>query len=229
MVDSVTLVSIVLSALGAGGVVLPGARKLRGIARERKRRRDTRETPPEFYYRSCTVELRVVATDQRYIHRREACLVSRGSSLMRVPWGYRPFGDVRIEDERLNPADASVKMTLVDADASVDQSDGWRRRYIQFGEPLRKGQEVSFVHLQVLTVVGKPLEHFLRWSPIARCDRVTLQVAFAVDPPATVRYSVHASTAEELEWSLLEVDEITGAFSVRIDNPVPGRYYKLRW
>lgn len=229
MVDSVTLVSIVLSALGAGGVLMPGARKLRGMSVERKRRRDTRETPQEFYYRNCTVGLRVVETDHRYIHRREARLVSCGRSLTRVPWGYRPFGDVAVVDERLESSDASMKLSLVEADANVDQSDGWRRRYIQFGQPLQRGQEVSFVHVQTLIVIGNPLEHFLRWSPITRCDCVTLQVAFATDPPDSVRYSVHASTAEELEWALLELDAITGAFSVRIDNPIPGRYYKLRW
>jgi hypothetical protein len=229
MVDSVALVSIALSALGAGGVVLPGVRKVRGIAAERRRRRETREAPPEFYYRRCVIALRVVVPDQYYIHRREARLVSRSDRLTRLPWGTRPFGDIHVLDEHLIPSDPALRLSLVEADAHVDQSDGWQRRYIQFGQPLRRGQEAGFEHVQTVMVVGKPLEHFLRWSPITRCDHVTLQVAFAASPPATACYSVHSATGEELECGPVELDVITASFTVQIDNPIPGRYYKLRW
>jgi hypothetical protein len=229
MIDSVALVSIVLSALGAGSALLPGVRKARDVAAERRRRRETRETPPEFFYRRCVVALRVVAPDQRYIHRREAQIVSRSDRLARVPWGSRPFGEIQVLGEQITPSDPSLRLSLADADANVDQSDGWERRYVVFGQPLRRGQEVGFVHVQTAVAVGKPLEHFLRWSPVTRCDHVTLQVAFAQNPPATARYSAHAPTGEELEWAPVELDVITASFTVQIDNPVPGRYYKLRW
>jgi hypothetical protein len=229
MTDSVGLASIVLSALGAGGVLAPGVRRAHAFALERRRRRETREAPPEFFYRRCVVALRVVDPDRRYVHRREAQLIARKHGLTRVPWGHRPYGDVVAVDERLTLDTAALTASLVDPDANVDQSDGWRRRYVQFGRPLRRGEEVRFVHLQTFEVVGKPLEHVLRWSPITRCDEVVLQVAFASNPPRSVRYACYSSTGEELEWANLELDEITGAFTVRIDNPIPGRYYKVRW
>jgi hypothetical protein len=229
MVDSVTLVSIVLSALGAGGVLMPGARKLRGMSVERRRRRDTRETPQEFYYHRQSVALRVVVPDQDYIHRREAHIVSRVPSLSRVPWGSRPIGDVVVVDERLTCDHPTIRLSLTDADPNVDRADGWTRRYVRFAQPLAHGQEIRFVHVESLRVVGKALEHFLRWSPVTRCDQTTLQVAFASQPPATVRYSAHSMTGEELECYTLELDVITGAYTVQIDNPVPGRYYKITW
>ncbi len=229
MIDTVTLVSIVLSAVGAGGGLLPAARKVRALARERRRRRDTRETPQEFYYRSCTMALRVVVPDQRYIHRREGLLVSRRDGLSRVPWGFRPCGEVEIVDERVSSRDPAMQLSLVDGEETLDQGDGWKRRYIQFGQPLRRHQEVGFVDVQHVVVVGKPLERFLRWSPVTRCDRITLQVAFASDPPATVRYFAYGPTGEQLESYPVELDVITGAFTVQIDKPIPGRYYKLRW
>ncbi|WP_325312500.1 hypothetical protein [Longimicrobium sp.] len=224
-----TLVSIALSALGAGGVLLPGARKVRGMAAERKRRRDTRETPQEFYYRRQTVALRVVVPDHTYIHRREARIVSRVASLSRVPWGSRPLGDIVVVDERLSSSHPTIRPSLVEADPNVDRADGWKRRYVRFGQPLRRNQEIEFVHVESLMVVGKPLEHFLRWSPVTRCDHITLQVAFASHPPAVARYSAHSSTGEELECDTLELDVIMGAYTVAIDNPVPGRYYKISW
>lgn len=175
------------------------------------------------------VALRVVDLDRRYVHRREADLVARKDGLTRVPWGYRPTGDVIAIDERVTTDPPGLTASLVEADARVDQSDGWLRRYVQFGRPLRRGDAVRIEHLQTLEVVGKPLEHFLQWSPITRCDEVKLQVAFATNPPKTVRYSCHSSTGEEVEWREIAIDEITGAFTVVVDNPVLGRYYKVRW
>jgi hypothetical protein len=229
MVDSVTLASIVLSALGAGGVLVPGARKLRSMAVERKRRRDTRETPQEFYYRRQSVALRIVVPDQDYVHRREARIVSRVPSLSRVPWGSRPIGDVAVIGERLTCDHPTIRLSITEADPNVDRADGWTRRYVRFAHPLVRDQEIEFVHVESLRVVGKPLDHILRWSPVTRCDQITLQVAFASHPPATARYSAHSMTGEELECDTLELDVITGAYTVQIDNPVPGRYYKITW
>ncbi|HEX6747722.1 MAG TPA: hypothetical protein VF092_10565 [Longimicrobium sp.] len=229
MIDTVTLVSIVLSAVGAGGGLLPAVRKIRALARERRRRRDTRETPQEFYYRSCLVALRVVVPDREYVQKREAVLVARRDGLVRVPWGSRPYGEIQVIDEHVTSPDPALAPAIVDAEATVDQSDGWTRRYMQFGRPLRRNQEAHFAHVQTTVVVGKPLEHFLRWSPVARCDHTTLQVAFAGRPPESVRYSAHGPTGEELEGAPVALDVITGAYTVQIDNPIPGRYYKLRW
>jgi hypothetical protein len=197
MLDSVTLVSIALSALGAGGVLVPGVRRMHAFTLEQRRRRETREAPAEFFYRRCVVALRIVDPDRRYIHRREADLVARKDGLMRVPWGHRSTGDVVAIEERIAIEPPGLTASLVAADANVDQSDGWLRRYVQFGRPLRRGEAVRIEHLETLEVIGKPLERFLRWSPVTRCDEVTLQVAFASNAPRTARYSCHTSTGEE--------------------------------
>jgi hypothetical protein len=229
LADPMTILALVLSALGAGGVIQPSVAALGKMREERRRRMETRETPQEFFYRSLVASLRIVVPDQQYFHRRVACLVSRSDNLTRVPWGSRPFGDVEVTDEQLTSSHPTIGLSLVDAGENVDRMDGWNRRYIQFSQPLRRKHEIEFVHLQSLVVKGKPLDHFLRWSPLTRCDRVMLQVAFATDPPGEVRYSAHAHTGEVLEWSLVPLDVITGAFTKHIDAPVTGRYYKLTW
>lgn len=229
LADPMAILALVLSALGAGGVIRPSIDMLGRAREERRRRRETRETPQDFFYRSQFVGLRIVVPDQRYIHRREARLVSRSDSLTRVQWGSRPYGDVETTDEQLSSNHPSIRLSLVDAGENVDRTDGWHRRYLQFSQPLRRKHEIEFVHSESLVVKGKPLEHFLRWSPLTRCDRVTLQVAFATDPPSEVRYSAHASTGEELERSVVPLDAITGAFTQHVDAPIPGRYYKLTW
>jgi hypothetical protein len=170
--DPIAVIGLVLSALGAGGVIRPSVAALGRVRDERRRRKETREAPQEFFYRSLVSSLRIVVPDQQYIHRRVACLVSRNDNLTRVPWGSRPFGDVETTDEQLTSSHPSIGLTLVDAGQNVDRIDGWNRRYIQFSQPLRRKHEIEWVHSQSLVVTGKPLEHFLRWSPVTRCDRV---------------------------------------------------------
>ncbi|MFL5537724.1 MAG: hypothetical protein ACJ8J0_01945 [Longimicrobiaceae bacterium] len=229
LADPMAILALVLSALGAGGVIRPSVALVGRAREERRRRKETRETPQDFFYKTLVAGLRAVEPDQRYVYRRVARLVSRSDSLTRVPWGSRPFGDVEITREVLDCSHPSIRLSLVDAGENVDRSDGWHRQYLQLSQPLRRGHEIEFVHSQSLVVTGKPLEHFLRWSPLTRCDQVTLQVAFAVDPPREVRYSAHACTGEELEWSLVPLDVITGSFTKHVDDPIPGRYYKLTW
>lgn len=227
--DPMAVVALVLSALGAGGVVWPAVGALGRLRDERRRRRETRETPREFYYRTCSVALRVVVPEREYIHRREARLVSRHDKLAAVPWGSKPYGDVEVVHETLTTNHPSIRLSITDEGSSVDRLDGSHRRYIEFSEPVARKQEIEFVHAQTLVVTGKALEPFLRLSPLARCDRGTIQVAFALDPPARMRYSAHGPAGDELEWEWLPLDVITGAFTKEIDDLVPGRYYQITW
>ena len=229
LADPMAVVALVLSALGAGGVVWPAVGALGRLREERRRRRETRETPQEFYYVSCSAALRILSAGREYVHRREARLVSRHDKLSRVPWGSRPYGNVEVLEEQLISNHPSIRLSIVDASLPMDHVDGWNRRYIQLSHPLRRKEEIEFVHSQRLYVAGTPLKHVLRWSPLTRCDHVTLQVAFASDPPAQGRFTVHALTGEELEWSWLPLDVITGAFTKHVDDPVPGRYYQITW
>lgn len=111
----------------------------------------------------------------------------------------------------------------------MERLDGWNRRYIQLSKPLPRNATLRFIHTERSVVTGKPLQHLLRWSPVTRCDRATLQVAFASEAPEQVRYSVIAPTGEELEWCMLELEVLTGSFTREIDTPIPGRYYKISW
>lgn len=190
MADPFTLVGIALSALGAGGAVNPAVQAARRFRRERARRHLTRDTPQELFYRSLCVGLRIVEPDREYIHRREAEIVSRRDGLTRLPWGSRAFGDIQNIDEELVSDDPAIGLSLVEADAQVERLDGWSRRYIQLSKPLNRNATLRFIHTERSIVTGKPLQHMLRWSPVTRCDRATLQVAFASHPPSTVRYSV---------------------------------------
>jgi len=227
--DPFTLVGIALSALGAGGAMNPAVQAARRFRRERSRRLQTRDTPQDLFYRSICIGLRIVDTDREYIHRREAEIVSRRDGLARLPWGSRAFGDIQNIDEELVSNDPAIGLSLVEADPHVERLDGWTRRYIQLSKPLDRNAALRFVHTERSIVTGMPLQHMLRWSPVTRCDRATLQVAFASHPPGTVRYSVISPTGEELEWDLLERDVVTASFTRSIDGPIPGRYYKLSW
>lgn len=229
LADPMAVVAFLLSALGAGGVVRPAVGALNRAREEWLRRRETRDTPQELYYRSCSAALRVAEADRKYVHRREACLVSRDDKLTRVPWGSRLFGDVQVVDEHLACDHPSIRLSLVDADSSVDREEGWSRRYVRLSKPLRRKEEIEFVHCQTLVATGKPLEPILRWSPQTRCDRITLTVAFASDPPRQVRYSAHRHSGEEIEWCWVPLDVITGSFTKQVDDPMPGRSYKLTW
>ena len=229
MADPLTLFGIVLSALGAGGAVNPTVQAVRRLRRERARRHLTRDTPQDLFYRSVCIGLRIVETDREYIHRREAEIVSRQNGLTRLPWGSRAFGDVQNIGEELVSDDPAIGLSLVEADPHVERLDGWNRRYIQLSKPLDRRGTLRFVHTERSIVTGQPLQHMLRWSPVTRCDRATLQVAFASHPPSTVRYSVISPTGEELEWEMLERDVVTASFTRSIDCPIPGRYYKLSW
>lgn len=229
LADPMAVVAFVLSALGAGGVIRPAVGAVSRTVEEWRRRRETRETPREFYYRSCSAALRIVEADRKYVHRREACLVSRDDKLTRVPWGSRFFGDVEVVDEHLGCDHPSIRLSLVEADSSVDRGEGWNRRYLQLSKPLRRREEIEFVHCQTLAATGRPLERILRWSPQTRCDRITLTVAFASDPPRQVRYSAHTHSGEEIKWCYVPLDVITGSFTQVVDDPMPGRSYKLAW
>lgn len=229
MADPLTLVGIALSALGAGGAVNPAVQAARRIRRERSRRYQTRDTPEDLFYRSICIGLRVVETDREYIHRREAEIVSRQDGLIRLPWGTRPLGDIQNVEEELVSDNPAIGLSLVEADPQVERLDGWNRRYIQLSRPLDRKATLKFIHTERSIVTGKPLQHMLRWSPVTRCDRAELQVAFASNPPGTVRYSVISPTGEELEWEVLERDVVTASFTKAIDCPIPGRYYKLSW
>lgn len=229
MADPLTILGIALSGLGAGSVVSPAVHAVRRFRRERARRRQARDTPQELFYRYIQIGFRIVVADREYIHRREAEIVSTRDGLTRFPWGSRPLGDIENRDERLDSDDPSVRLSLVDADPQVERLDGWNRRYIQLSKGLDRNASLRFVHTEWSVVTGKPLQHLLRWSPVTRCDRATLQVAFSSNPPDAVRFSVIAPTGEELEWSNVELDVVTGSFTRDIDDPVPGRYYKLSW
>ncbi|HET7461759.1 MAG TPA: hypothetical protein VFJ82_10955 [Longimicrobium sp.] len=229
MADPLTLLGIALSALGAGGAVNPAVQAARRIRRERSRRRQTHDTPQELFYRSICVGLRIVDADREYIHRREAVIVSRQDGLTRLPWGSRPLGDIQNVEEDLVSDNPAIGLSLVEADPHVERLDGWNRRYIQLSKPLDHNATLRFIHPERSIVTGKPLQHMLRWSPVTRCDQATVQVAFASNPPRTVRYSVISPTGEEVEWELLECDVVTASFTKAIDTPIPGRYYKLSW
>lgn len=227
--DPMAAFAFVLSVLGAGGAVWPAVRGVAKVRDEWLRRRETRDTPRELYYRSCSAALRVVEANRTYVHRREAHLVSRDDKLTRVPWGSRLLGDVEVVDEQLSCDHPAIRLSLVEADSSVDRGEGWNRRYVQLSKPLRRKEEIEFVHCQTLVATGRPLEPILRWSPQTRCDRITLTVAFASDPPPRVRYSAHRHSGEEIEWCWVPLDVITGSFTIHVDDPMPGRSYKLAW
>lgn len=194
--------------------------------RELLRRRQTRGTHKDYYFRHQITGLRIVVPDKEYLHVREAEVIALREGLDAVFWGNRITGDVTVAEEWLDPR--SLHFAL--AEQSFGMFESWNRRKVCFEHPLGRRQSRVISHVQRLVVTGNtPMRPYLGWSSDARVDCVQMRVSFGSDPPAQAQYSEHTSDGTIIYSEALLLDRITASFTKRIDNPLPGRYYYIRW